>query len=153
METIGKILSLTLLAIFGTAGTVIYFTDPANSPSIITRSVSHSRDFESEPDDNIDYSVYRERLRKHYFESEQPVEKNSESQKQHTLWTNTYDAPSREVRGLAEGNSIEELRESMNYWNNRYHEALRLGNRQEANDAHREYRNYKEAIDVKEALR
>jgi len=153
METIGKILSLTLLAIFGTAGTVIYFTDPGHSPSIINQSVSHSPDFESEPPTNIDYSAYRESLRKNYFEAEHPVGKNSETQKQHTLWTNTYDAPSGEVRALAEGNSIDGLRENMNYWNNRYHEALRLGNRQEGNDAYRKYRNYKEAIDVKEALR
>jgi hypothetical protein len=152
METIGKILSLTLLAIFGTAGTVIYFTDPGKSPSIITQSVSHSRDSESEPDNNIDYSAYKEGLSKHYFETENPAAKNSESQKQHTLWTNTYDAPSREVRSLAEGNSMNRLRENMNYWNNRYHEALRVGNRKGANDAYREYRNYKEAIEVKEAL-
>ncbi|MBI2487906.1 MAG: hypothetical protein HYW01_13390 [Deltaproteobacteria bacterium] len=153
METIGKILSLTLLAIFGTAGTVIYFTDPSHSPSFLNESVSDTRNFGSETSNKIDYSAYRKRLRKNYFETEQPFEKNSEPRKQQSLWTNTYDTPSQEVRRLVEENSIGDLRENMNYWNNRYHETLRLEKKLEADEAYTRYRNYKKALEVKEAFR
>jgi len=153
METIGKILSLTLLAIFGTAGTVIYFTDPVHSPSFLNETVSDSQDFVSETDNKIDYAAYRKRLKKNYFETQQPFEKNFETQKQQSLWTNTYDLPSQEVRRLAEANSISDLRENMNYWNNRYHEALRLEKQFEADEAYARYKNYKTALEVKEAFR
>lgn len=153
MEIIGKILSLTLLAIFGTAGTVIYFADPGHTPSFINESVSDPRKYESETDREIDYSAYRERLQKNYFETQQPVEKDSEPQKQNSLWTNTYDTPSQEVKRRAEENSIGELRENMSYWNNQYHQALRFGEKRQANEALTKYRNYKQALEAREDFR
>ncbi len=153
METIGKILSLTLLAIFGTAGTVIYFTDPANSPSFVNERVTDSRQYESETDGAIDYSAYREQLRKNYFETKQSSQTSSGLGKQDSLWTNSYDTPSSEARKLAGDYSIGELRESMNYWNDRYHKALLSEGTVDPNEAYIKYQNYKKALNLKEAFK
>ena len=145
METVGKILSLTLLAIFGAAGTVIYFTD--NSPS--TPIISISRNQEVQPEINIDYSAYRKKLRKSYVESETPTKTTLESPEEKSLWTNSYHYPSETAKVLAEGNSLAELRDKMNFWNTQYHKALQSGNTKQANEAYIKYKNYKEALDIK----
>ena len=153
METIGKILSLTLLAIFGTAGTVIYFTDPANSPSFFNERVADSRQYENETGEAVDYSAYRERLRKNYFETKQTSQTSFGHQEQNSLWTNSYDTPSPGARKLSNAYSIGELREGMNYWNDRYHLALLSERTADANEAYIKYQNYKKALHLKEALK
>lgn len=149
METIGKVLSLILLTVFGAAGAVIYLTDPYSPGLGIIESISTS--YKSESDSEIDYSAYRERLRKGYAETEPPKDADSESQEE-SLWTNTYRyPPSPDARALAEENPITELSEKANYWKSRYHRALRSGKREEADEAYKRYRVYKEAIKIKEA--
>jgi len=101
----------------------------------------------------LDYSVYRERLRKSYVETEPPQNTDSELQERKSLWTNTYnDSPSLDARKLAEENSISELQEKANYWSSQYHRALRAGKREEADEAYTKYKGYKEALEVKEAF-
>jgi hypothetical protein len=149
METVGKILSLTLLAIFGAAGTVIYFTD--NSPST-TPIISISRNQEVQSDRNIDYAAFRNKLRKSYVESETTANTTLESPEAKSLWTNSYYYPSETAKILADGNSRDELRDKMNYWNSQYHKGLQSGNTRQANEAYIKYKEYKEALDIKVAF-
>ncbi|HWP90947.1 MAG TPA: hypothetical protein VNN20_01950 [Thermodesulfobacteriota bacterium] len=145
METVGKILSLTLFAIFGAAGTVIYFTD--HNPHTPIISISRNQEVQSES--NIDYSAYRKKLRKSYVQSETPIKTTLESPEAKSLWTNSYHYPSETAKRLAEANSLAELRDKMNFWNSQYHKALQSGNTQQANEAYIKYKDYKEALDIK----
>jgi len=148
METVGKILSLTLFAIFGAAGTVIYFTDHSPPEAII----SISRNQEVQHESNIDYVAYRKKLRKSYVESKTPANTTLESPEAKSLWANSYYYPSETAKRLAEINSLAELRDKMNFWNSHYHKALQSGNAQQANEAYIKYKEYKEALDIKGAF-
>jgi hypothetical protein len=156
METIGKILSLTLFVIFGAAAGVVYLADSDFSPESLFKndSVSNSNEYK-----DIDVSSHRKRLLDNYLEERPSGETHSKPQKQKELWTNTYDdsvtrySTSEEVKRLAEENSLSELREKMDYWYDRYDKAIQSGRRQGANEAYRKYKNYKEALRIKERLK
>lgn len=147
METIGKILSLTLFAMFGAAGAVIYFTDDGSPKPTI--SISQLRREGAEPRNDIDYSSYREQLRRSYVESGNYEDVGPQAKGQNSLWTNSYEYTSETAKRLAEGNSPSELRNKMDFWNREYQKALQSGNTKKANVAYSEYKNYKGALDIK----
>ncbi len=159
METISKILGLTLLTIFGSAAATVYMVDSDFFPSFFeetpaTYTLDNSDIEEVDLYDNI---YYRKRQRSTYVEVEpdksQPASKNKES-----VWGNDYNSihSSSYVRSsiayyLAQNNSLNSLKKTMKYWESQYNKALRSKNSKSANRAYKEYHNYKQAVLIKQS--
>ncbi len=155
METIAKVISLSLLTIFGSAVGIIYLYDPGFFESSPKRdSASNARNYETEGVNHSNLSYYKERLLEDsQVEIQPPKDTNSQPEK---LWTDTYDtsepseySPLQEAQKLADKNSLDTLKEEMDYWYKQYRRSLNQSAQTEANDAYTKYKLYKEAIKIK----
>lgn len=155
METIAKVISLSLLAIFGSAVGVTYLYDPGffeSSPK--SDSASNVQNYETEGVNHSSLSHYKERLLEDsQVETQPPKDTNPQPEK---LWTDTYDEPEssessplQEAKKLADKNSLNVLEEEMDYWYKQYRRSLNQAAQTEKNDAYAKYKLYKEAIEIK----
>ena len=155
METIAKVISLSLLAIFGSAVGIIYLYDPDlfESPSK-SDSVSNAKNYETEAVDHANLSYYKKRLLDDsQAEIQPPNNTNPEPEK---LWSDTFNKSesseyslSQEAKRLANKNSLNALEEKMEYWYRQYHRSLNQAAQTEADNAYIKYRTYKEALEIK----
>ena len=161
METIGKVLSITLLTIFGSAAATVYLVDSNIMPSFMGKNpVSYTSDTSKPQNDSRFYHVsyYRERARFKYAE---PVEESDEPEHYSDvspIWGQSYDSkpasPSsseERARRLARENSIDSLKKNIEYWNGQYEKALKSGRSGNADTAYRNYAEYMEALGLKQS--
>lgn len=161
METIGKILSITLLTIFGSAAATVYIIDSNYFASFVGSSpVTYTSEeiVYSATEDFSDSREYRERQKKKFV----AVEKNSDSVSYDTeetpIWGQNYSSgpdadeyKNRRASNLARNNSIESLRENMEYWSLQYRRAAEAGESRSANLAYKNYKDYKKALEIKQS--
>ncbi|MEQ9618095.1 MAG: hypothetical protein RIG61_02850 [Deltaproteobacteria bacterium] len=161
METIGKILSITLLTIFGSAAATVYVVDSSYFKSFLgTSTVTYTSDevIYSGAQDFSDSREYREKQEKKYV----AVEKNSDSAsynpEKNTIWGQKYSAgpndmeyENRRASSLARNNSLESLRENMEYWSAQYKRAAEAGESRSANLAYKNYEDYREALEIRQS--
>lgn len=153
METIGKLLSLIFIAVVGAGGATMYILDSGDSSIKKAEPVPIEIEL---GEANPDLEKYREQLRKSYIESKPAVKKDlSEDSQDISLWSDSYsknlpDYISEEyVADLASNSDANTLRENMNYWHNRYHQALKADKPELANDAYKKHKSYKYALEYK----
>ena len=159
MEAIGKILSITLLTIFGSAAAAVYLVDSDIMPSFLDRTPVIYTSDTREPEKDIDshgVSYTRERERINYAEVREESEGVEEYSNVKPIWGQSYDtdpASSRSgnerARRISEDDSINSILENMEYWNGRYHSEVRSGTSESAESALRNYLVYKNALEIK----
>ncbi len=155
METIAKLISLSLLVISGAAVSITYLYEPGFFKSSLENdSVSTSQNYKTETVNPSKLQYYKKHLLEDSQVETQPPENTNPNPEK--LWTDTYDkpglseySPSQEAKKLAEKNSLNALEEKMDYWYNRHQKALQSGHTQESNYAYSQYENYKEALEIK----
>ncbi len=157
METLGKVISLIIITLFGAGTAVVHILE--DSGSKVLDSIDEQSVYLAKPDAEVEF--YRKQIRKNMsFE----VDKNSAGRdtKQNYLWsesqnyyTDKYllDSKTRpEIVELAKNSSFRELKTEMEYWYKRYNTLIKnMKNKQEAKDAYNKYRIYKEALKMKRA--
>lgn len=160
METVGKILSITLLTIFGSAAATVYMVDTnflssllGTAPVTYTSGVDDTGTYESLPE----ASYYREKQKTEYVEVQRQTERTNYSNDDNTIWGQSYNTgpsastyASMRAASLAEQNSMELLKEKMNYWNEEYQKAVKYRESRSANLAYKNYLEYKEALQIKQ---
>lgn len=160
METIGKILSITLLTIFGSAAGAIYLVDNDILSSIFENTPAvYTSDSKTDMDDETFYHAPPEenRERREYasLKPSKPVEEAlPEGPHKSAIWGQTYGSVetgqgSSSAYRLAGGNTADSLRRNSEYWKNRYDEARNAGRTSEAKEAYRKYVEYEEALRIK----
>ncbi len=161
METVGKILSITLLTIFGSAAATVYMVDSnfltsflGSAPVTYSSDTGDTRLYEDSPD----ASKYRERQKTKYVEVYRQHDRTDYDNEDSTIWGQNYNtnpSPSeysdRRAAKLAEENSPESLAENMSYWNEQYKKEVKSGNSRSANLAYKNYLEYKRALEIKQA--
>jgi|GEM_PF-1678973 len=163
METIGKVLSLTLLTIFGSAAATVYLVDSNFFPSFLEKTpivyTSDTRTYEQEPTaktpDISNHSKYRKRQSGTYFEVSS-VENHKNSEENDAIWGQSYNIAklpdkhqSDRAIYLASVNSLASLKENLKLWNSQYKQARNLGQSRTANLAYSNYKDYQKAIEIK----
>lgn len=161
METIGKILSITLLTIFGSAAATVYLVDSNFLTSVLgSAPVTYSSDTEDIEvyDDFPEASRYRESQKTRYVEIQSQTDPTDYSSENNTIWGQSYDTtPSASVHTsqraaqLAQENTAGSLEEKMDYWNERYKKAVKYGESGSADLAYKNYLDYKQALRIKRA--
>jgi hypothetical protein len=156
METVGKILSITLLTIFGAAASTVYLMDSGFLDSVVSNSPTT---YISEENDNQYYGNYsdtpqnREKIETKFYKVEH--ERNSPDNKSgnKSLWGQNYNTPTslteKRASLLAKSNSYEALHEKMEYWSMQYREAVKSGESKDADLAYKNYLDYKSALEIK----
>ncbi len=160
METIGKVLSLTLLTIFGSAAATVYLVDSNFFPSFLEKTpivyTSDSRTHDQDPAAKApgisDHSKYRKRQSEAYYEVSLKSRKNSEEND--AIWGQSYDTAQSYTKSdravyLASVNSLASLNENLKHWNSQYKQARNLGQSRTANLAYSNYKDYEKAIEIK----
>jgi len=166
MEIIGKVLTLTILTIFGSAAAAVYLIDSeyfsplqvtqTKTVSIPVQNIKEKKNLQaSTPLDNE-----RKRESTRFFEKLPPTYKVSSSNDRKMIWTQTYrekrataNYQYQEIRKLAEENAISTLIKKMNEWNSKYYSALNQpGRTSEANEASMQFKKYKEALQIRRSL-
>lgn len=154
METIGKILSLLLLTVFGVATAVLYVLE-YNSKPIRTESI---QDKDYTFSSNSEIINYRKKLRANIPVTINEVELQNTSKKR-PLWTDTYTREilldpdiSKDVIELAQKKSISELNKEMKSWHEKYNLLLKEDKQDKsAKHAYNKYKIYKQALRLKRA--
>ncbi|MGQ0793118.1 MAG: hypothetical protein ACT4NX_03415 [Deltaproteobacteria bacterium] len=151
METFAKILALTVLGIFGSAGAIIYYSDPANTkpaPVAEDRSLWNLEQYSG-----VDVREYRKQILENY-KGERAIEKRSGGKSEYSLWGQSFEGNasdnviSKEALKLAEGNSVEALEERTNQLYNLYR-TLQAQGSPEYSRAYAEYKAYWAALKLK----
>ncbi len=166
MEIIGKVLTLTILTIFGSAAAAVYLIDSEYfSPLQVTQTKNVSIPVQNieekkniQPSTPLDNERKRESTR--FFEKLPPTHKKSSSNKRKMIWTQTYKEKRetanyqyQEIKKLAEENAISILSKKMNEWNSKYYSALNQpGRTSEANEAFMQFKKYKDALQIRRSL-
>ena len=161
METIGKVLSITLLTIFGSAAATVYLIDSDILPSFLDKpGVVYTSDTKTQekPSDLQNVASYRERERIIYAEEGEGNDEPEERSDIKPIWGQGYDThPASSYRGeeraqeLAQSNSIDSIIENIDYWNNQYYRSVKTGNRESADKAFRNYSEYTKALGMKQS--
>ncbi|MFI5322202.1 MAG: hypothetical protein ACHQ6U_01430 [Thermodesulfobacteriota bacterium] len=157
METIGKVLSIVLLTIFGSAAATVYLVDSNNMPSFLGTAPAGYISDKGEPENDSKFfydTNYRDREKYNYaepfVESDDPEHYNDVK----PIWGQTYDsgpiAGTQRARELAEGNSRDSLKKNMEYWKARYDSDVKSGSFRGADTAYRNYSEYKQALELKQ---
>ena len=160
METIGKVLSITLLTIFGSAAATVYLIDSDILPSFLDKpGVVYTSDTKTQekPSDLQNVASYRERERIIYAEEGEGNDEPEERSDIKPIWGQGYDThPASSYRSeekaqeLAQSNSIDSIIENIDYWNNQYYRSVKTGNRESADKAFRNYSEYTKALGMKQ---
>ncbi|MGH7849987.1 MAG: hypothetical protein ACREOP_06785 [Thermodesulfobacteriota bacterium] len=149
METIGKVLSITLLTIFGSAAATVYLIDSNIVPSYLDKpAVVYTLDTKAreKPADLQNVASYRERERIIYAEEGEVNDEPEERSDVKPIWGQGYDTyPASSLR------SEERARELADYWNNQYYISVKTGNRESADKAFRNYSEYTKALGIKQS--
>ncbi len=166
MEIIGKVLTLTILTIFGSAAAAVYLIDSeyfsllqvtqTENVSIPVQNIEEKKNIQ--PSTPLDNERKRESTR--FFEKLPPTYKVSSSNDRKMIWTQTYrekretaNYQYQEIKKLAEENAISILTKKMNEWNSKYYSALNQpGHTSEANEASMQFKKYKEALQIRRSL-
>jgi len=166
MEIIGKVLTLTILTIFGSAAAAVYLIDSeyfsllqvtqTENVSIPVQNIEEKKNIQ--PSTPLDNERKRESTR--FFEKLPPTHKKSSSNKRKMIWTQTYKEKRetanyqyQEIKKLAEENAISTLTKKMNEWNSKYYSALNQpGRTSEANEAFMQFKKYKDALQIRRSL-
>jgi hypothetical protein len=161
METIGKVLSLTLLTIFGSAAAAVYLVDSNFFPSFLEKTpivyTSDSRTHDQDPAAKApgisDHSKYRKEHSETYFEVSS-LESHKNSEENDAIWGQSYGTAQPYTKSdravyLASVNSLASLNENLKHWNSQYKQARNLGQSRTANLAYSNYKDYEKAIEIK----
>lgn len=156
METVGKILSITLLTIFGAAASTVYLVDTGFLDSVVSNSPAT---YISEENDNQYYGNYpdttqkREKINTKFYEVEHEKDSANNTSGNQALWGQEYNTSTsmtdKRASLLAKSNSYEALHEKMEYWSTQYREALKSGISEDADLAYKNYLDYKRALEIK----
>ena len=162
METIGKILSLTLITIFGSAAATVYLVDSSFLPSLFNEApVTYTSDENYYLDETQVAKIadYRRSQKGKYLE----VKKDEGSppvQTESKVWGHSYEVYSgsgessyETARELAELNSLSSLTKSMSYWSEQYQLAVKAGDSTRADSSLKKYSTYKKAVQIKKDSR
>jgi hypothetical protein len=161
METIGKVLCITLLTVFGAAAATVYLVDSDILPSYLDKPAavytSDVKEHERPADlHNVSYSRERERI--NYADAEEESYEAGEYSGVKPIWGQSYDprpasSPRSEERAweLARNNSVDSIMQKMDYWDNQYSNAVSAGRQASADNALRNYSEYKKALDIKQS--
>lgn len=157
METVGKVLSLTLLTIFGSAAATVYLVESDLFPSIAEKTpiiyTSISGNSEQDFSEQKTYSSNDVDKRKHrsreYYEVS-GVQSQTTTQKAESIWGQSY-STNQHTRAeyLASVNSMASLRKELKHWNSQYQNALDKGQKRIANLAYSNIKDYRRAIEIK----
>jgi len=166
MEIIGKVLTLTILTIFGSAAAAVYLIDSEYFSTLQVTNTTHVsipvQNIKAKK--NIQPSTPLDSERKweptKFFEKLPPTHKKSSSNKRKMIWTQTYrekresaNYQYQEIKKLAVENSSSTLMKKMNEWNSEYYSALNQpGGTSEANEAFMQFRKYKDALQIRRSL-
>jgi hypothetical protein len=163
METIGKVLSLTLLTIFGSAAATVYLVDSDIMPSFFGKPAVYTSDKTVRSEENV-HSIKaperkeRERQSLNYAVVEKETVEAGEYNNIKPIWGQSYDAnpvtarrSAEKAREIASINSLDSILQNMNYWNNEYSTAQKEGRQAAAQSALRNYTEYKEALEIKQS--
>ena len=160
METIGKVLSITLLRIFGPAAAAVYMVDSDFFPSFLEKTpivyTSYTNTYEQnrvmEDPDIYKNTYYRKRRSRTYIEvvpEEMPLYTNDAQ----AIWGHGYNTSacnqSERAGYLASENSLDSLKENLRHWNKRHKEALDQGQSRTAKLAYKNFKDYEKAIEIK----
>lgn len=163
METIGKVLSLTLLTIFGSAAATIYLVDSDIMPSLFGKPAVYTSDKTEQPDDDADtYKVpeRRESVREvmNYAIVKEEPDDVPDSSGIKPIWGHSYETnysgatgSGERAREIAGSNSRDSIIQNIHYWNDQYSAAQREGRETAARIALRNYTEYKEALEIKQS--
>lgn len=161
METIGKVLSITLLTIFGSAAATVYLIDSDVLPSYLDKPAAvYTSDTKpkEKPADLHTVASYREREIILYAEEGEVKDEPGERSDVKPIWGQSYDAhpasslkSEERARELARNNSTDSLIENIDYWNNQYYLLVKTGNRESADKAFRNYSEYTKALGIKQS--
>ena len=155
METIGKVISLIIITLFGAGTAVVHILESSNSK--VLDNTNQKSSYSAKPD--VEGQSYRRELRKN-FSLEVPKNTVSSTTKQKSLWSKTYntdqillDSKIRpKIVDLSKNNSFHKLNSEMKYWYKQYNILIKnANNKQAAKDAYNKYRIYKEALKIKRA--
>ena len=159
METIGKILSITLLTIFGSAAGAIYLVDNDILSSIFeTAPATYTSDSKTDMPDETFYQTPPEpRTERREYASlkpSRPQETVQEGPHKGAIWGQTYGtadsgAGNDSAYRLAGGNTADSLRRNSEYWKNEYAAAKNEGRTSDAEKAYKKYLEYEEALRIK----
>jgi len=158
METIGKILSITLLTIFGSAAGAIYLVDNDVLSSIFeTGPVTYTSDSKTDMPDETFYQTPDEPGERREYASLQPTrpqETIPEGPHKGAIWGQTYGtadggAGNDGAHRLAGQSTADSLRRNREYWKNEYAAAKNEGRTSDANKAYKKYLEYEEALRIK----
>jgi hypothetical protein len=161
METIGKVLSITLLTIFGSAAATVYLIDSNIVPSYLEKpAVVYTSDTkpQEKPADLHTVASYRKRESVIYAEESEVNDEPGERSDVKPIWGQGYDThPASSLRSeerareLAQSNSTDSIIENIDYWNNQYYRSVKTGNRESADKAFRNYSEYTKALGIKQS--
>jgi hypothetical protein len=164
METIGKVLSLTLLTIFGSAAATVYLVDSDIMPSFFGKPAHvYTSDRTEQPDENADFYKVperreRERESLHYAVVEKETGDVEEYNNIKPIWGQSYETDAvsarrnaERAREIARSSSLASITQNIDYWNNQFSTAQREGNQAAAQSALRNYTEYKEALEIKQS--
>ncbi len=163
METVGKILNITLLTVFGAAAATTYLVDSSFLSSLLNSpptTCSSDKNYTKECVNYSDISVYRERHKNEYMEVERNSYSAEISSENKAVWGQKYGAypssfkqESSRVSMLAESNSYEEIRENMEYRDKQFIQAVRTGRSSDAALVHQNYMEFRKALGIKRSAR
>jgi len=155
LETIGKVISLIIITLFGAGSAVVHILEYSDSKVVI--ETQQESIYSAKPD--VEVQIYRKKFRESIsFE----VTKNTVNKKikQKSLWSEAYntdllllDSKTRpEIVNLSKNSSFYELNSEMKYWYRNYNSLIKnTNNKQAAKHAYNKYRIYKEALKIKRA--
>lgn len=167
METIVKVLSITLLTIFSSAAATIYLVDSDIMPSLFGEPAVYTSDKTEQPEESADiyadtYKVpeRREGLRESmdYTIVKEETGGADEYSSVKPIWGQSYDTNTvtarrgaERAREIASINSLDSIIQKINYWNDQYSIAQREGREAAAQNALQNYTAYTEALEIKQS--
>jgi len=160
MEAIGKVLSLTLLTIFGSAAATVYMVDSdffssflEKTPIVYTSDTNTYEQNRVTEDPNIYKNTHYRKSRSQTYIEVEPGERPSYTNDEQAIWGQSYDTSaynqSERAGYLASENSLDSLNENLRHWNKRYKKALDHGQSHTANLAYKNFKDYEKAIEIK----
>lgn len=156
METIGKVLSLTLLIIFGSSAATVYFVDSDFFEVFIEEKPAEiGKDGQESLNQLFNTSEQSERKRIEYFEQEPLITTDTANQaKKQMVWNQSFSKNQNSSiyisKSLAQTDTLNELRNKMKFWQSKYKQFRASGNNNSREQAYNKYVQYREAVALKE---
>ena len=164
METVGKVLGIILLTIFGSAAATVYLVDSdlmpsfLGKPAVVYTSDTKEQEKTEKTADLYKLSYPRERERINYAEAGEGAGEAGGYSGVKPIWGHSYDpgpasshGSAERARELAENNSMDSIIQNIDYWKKQYYSAVKAGSRGSAENALRNYSEYKKALDIKQS--